>query len=311
MGLLAGRTVRVYNTEKFAGDAKAKVQKHELPPCPHLKRLAASLTASCTGCARLRRSRSSPPPAGRRPQLLNGLPRVSRALQKTLHQNQPRKNSRFAGVCALVLLLAVLAAGCGGARPVTARVSPVPGAYLEQGVASWYGIPFNGRRAADGEIFDMNQPVAAHRTLPFGSMVRVTNLTNGKQTEVRIIDRGPFVNGRIIDLSFGAARSIDMVGEGIARVRLELISSAAPLLAGNFTVQVGAFTQRQNAERLRERLLKRYTPIFIQESDTSGGHFFRVKVGRVATEQEAQQLATKLTSQERFQTFVVRLDETP
>ena len=129
------------------------------------------------------------------------------------------------------------------------------GNYVEQGVASWYGVPFNGRRAANGEIYDMNKPTAAHRTLPFGTVVRVTNLDNGRQTEVRIIDRGPFVQGRIIDLSFAAARSVDMVGAGIAHVRLELVSSPSrvPVEVGNFTVQVGAFTQRADAERLRER----------------------------------------------------------
>ena len=101
----------------------------------------------------------------------------------------------------------------------------VPGTFIEQGVASWYGYPFNGRRAADGEIYDMKQPVAAHRTLPFGSMCRVTNLRNGLTTEVRIIDRGPFAKGRIIDLSFAAASMIDMVGTGTAQVRLDLIAS--------------------------------------------------------------------------------------
>jgi rare lipoprotein A len=97
--------------------------------------------------------------------------------------------------------------------------------YTEQGIASWYGFPFQGRRASDGEIYDMNQMTAAHRTLPFNTIVRVTNLNNGMQTEVRIIDRGPFVEGRIIDLSLAAAKAIDMVGTGTAPVRLEMISA--------------------------------------------------------------------------------------
>jgi peptidoglycan lytic transglycosylase len=214
------------------------------------------------------------------------------------------------------------AAGCGGNRPARARVpaapAPVPGAYVEQGIASWYGVPFHGRRAANGEVYDMNRLTAAHRTLPFGSMVRVTNLDNGRQTEVRITDRGPFVQGRIIDLSFAAARSVDMVGSGIARVRLELLSVAgrpgppgAAATAGNFTVQVGAFTQRGNAERLRDRLMPRYAPIFIQDYDAPNGHFYRVRVGRVPSEQGAEQLAAQLRTQQRLNTFVVRLDETP
>ena len=208
------------------------------------------------------------------------------------------------------------ASGCGGNRPARANApaapAPVPGAYLEQGIASWYGVPFHGRRAANGEVYDMNQPTAAHRTLPFGSMVRVTNLDNGRQTEVRITDRGPFVEGRIIDLSFAAARSVDMVGSGIARVRLELLSAGRmPVGAGNFTVQVGAFTQRGNAERLRDQLMPRYAPIFIQDYDAPNGMFYRVRVGRVPSQQGAEQLAAQLRTQQRLNTFVVRLDETP
>jgi rare lipoprotein A len=181
---------------------------------------------------------------------------------------------------------------------------------VEQGIASWYGIPFDGRRASDGEIFDMRLPVAAHRTLPFGSIVRVTNLNNGLQTEVRIIDRGPFVAGRIIDLSLAAARILNLVGTGTAPVRIELLSSPAPL-AGDFAVQVGAFAQRENAERLQIRLSTRYMPIMIDEEDLPSGHFFRVRVGRVPTQEAAQRLAAALAGEGGLQTtFVVRLDKT-
>jgi rare lipoprotein A len=154
----------------------------------------------------------------------------------------------------------------------------------------------------------MNQPVAAHRTLPFGSVVRVTNLKNGRQTEVRIIDRGPFVGGRIIDLSFAAAREIDMVGTGTASVRLELVSSPGAPLAGDFTVQIGAFQQRDNADRLRAQMAAHY-PVLVVEYDGSDGHYYRVRVGREPSQQAAQQLAAKLAADGGFQTFVVRLDE--
>jgi len=204
------------------------------------------------------------------------------------------------------------AAGCGRSQPARAPAPPVPGAYVEQGIASWYGVPFHGRRAANGEVYDMNQPTAAHKTLPFGSIVRVHNLDNGRQTEVRITDRGPFVEGRIIDLSFTAARAVDMVGAGIARVRLELLSAGRVRGgAGNFTVQVGAFTERENAERLREQLMARYDPVYIQDYDAPNGYFYRVRVGRVPTQQGAERLAAQLASRERVHTFVVRLDETP
>jgi rare lipoprotein A len=118
-----------------------------------------------------------------------------------------------------------LATGC--ARKTSAHVpSPVKPARIgetETGIASWYGPPYHGRRSANGEIYDMEKLTAAHRTLPFDTWVEVTNLVNKKHVDVRITDRGPFVNGRIIDLSLAAAREIDMVGSGIVRVRIKVI----------------------------------------------------------------------------------------
>jgi rare lipoprotein A len=170
-------------------------------------------------------------------------------------------------------------------------------------------VPFNGRRAANGEIFDMNTLVAAHRTLPFGSILRVTNLNNGRDVEVRVIDRGPFVGDRILDLARAAAVSLDMIGTGTAPVRIELLSGPSP--AGEeFTVQIGAFAERAKAEQLRERLLAQYQPIFIQDFDAPAGHFYRVQVGRAPTSDAAQQLAAQLRASDGFQTFVMRLDQT-
>jgi len=193
-------------------------------------------------------------------------------------------------------------------KPGPAIPAAAPGRLLEEGNASWYGAPFHGRRTSNGEIYDMHQMTAAHRTLPFSTVVRVTNLTNGKQTEVRITDRGPFVEGRIIDLSMGAARAIDMVGAGVARVRLELVSGPHPT-AGQFTVQVGAFARPENATRLRTRLERTYQPILVQEYDSPKGKFYRVRVGRVASEDRAQRLAERLEREQQLKTFVVRLDE--
>ncbi|MBZ5698445.1 MAG: septal ring lytic transglycosylase RlpA family protein [Acidobacteriia bacterium] len=194
-------------------------------------------------------------------------------------------------------------------QPPTSSAPFVPGIYVEQGVASWYGVPFHGRRAADGEIFDMNSLVAAHRTLPFGSILRVTNLNNGRQIDVRVIDRGPFVEGRILDLARAAAAGLGMIGTGTAPVRIEMLSGPSPA-NGDFTVQVGAFADRANAERLRDRLLARYQPIFIQDFDAPNGHFYRVRVGRVPNPDAAQQLAAQLRNSDGFQTFVMRLDQT-
>ena len=190
--------------------------------------------------------------------------------------------------------------------------APAPAGYTEEGNASWYGEPFNGRRASNGEIYDMYKLTAAHRTLPFDTMVRVTNVNNGKSTMVRITDRGPFVENRIIDLSLAAAREIDLVGPGVAPVRVEVLGNNADPTAGFFTVQVGAFKDRGNAERLRDRLNASYSPIFIQQYDGPDGTFYRVRVGKVSGEDAAQQFSEQLRSREGFTPFVTRLDpETP
>jgi len=179
---------------------------------------------------------------------------------------------------------------------------------MEEGVASWYGIPFQGRRTSNGEIYDMHEFTAAHRTLPFNTVVRVTNLRNAKQTEVRINDRGPFVANRVIDLSLSAAQAIEMVGTGTAPVRVEIISGPNPQL-GFFGVQVGAFLVEENAERLKLQLATRYSSVIIATYDSPTGMFYRVRVGRVASENAAQQLADRLKTDEQLTTFVVRLDE--
>jgi len=185
---------------------------------------------------------------------------------------------------------------------------PVPSGYTEEGNASWYGVPFHGRHASNGEIYDMYKLTAAHRTLPFETMVRVTNLNNGKSTVVRITDRGPFVDNRIIDLSFAAAQEVDSVGPGVVPVRVEVLGGIDPT-AGFFTVQVGAFRDRANAERLRDRLYALYTPIFIQQYDSPDGIFYRVRVGRIAGEDAARQFGEQLHDREGFTPFVTRLDE--
>ena len=130
---------------------------------------------------------------------------------------------------ALAASLSILT-GC--AKKISAHVpSPVKPARIgetETGIASWYGVPYNGRRSANGEIYDMAKLTAAHRTLPFDTWVEVTNLVNKKQVDVRITDRGPFVTGRIIDLSLAAASEIDMVASGIVRVRIKVIRKPSP-----------------------------------------------------------------------------------
>jgi rare lipoprotein A len=187
--------------------------------------------------------------------------------------------------------------------------SAAPAGYTEEGNASWYGVPFNGRRASNGEIYDMYKLTAAHRTLPFETMVRVTNLNNGKSTTVRITDRGPFVDNRIIDLSLAAAREIESIGPGVVPVRVEVLTQGIDPTGGFFTVQVGAFRDPGNAERLRDRLNVSYSPIFIQQYDSPDGLYYRVRVGRITGEDAARQLGEQLRSREGFTPFVVRLDD--
>ena len=179
---------------------------------------------------------------------------------------------------------------------------------MEEGVASWYGVPFNGRRTSNGEIYDMHTSTAAHRTLPFNTVVRVTNMRNGKQTEVRINDRGPFVANRIIDLSMAASEAIEMIGTGTAQVRLEIVSETANPTTGAFGVQVGAFLQAENANKLKAQLEQQYPPVSVATYDSPSGTFYRVRVGRFATEDEAQDLATRLHAEQGYTTFVVRID---
>jgi rare lipoprotein A len=157
----------------------------------------------------------------------------------------------------------------------------------------------------------MYQFTAEHRKLPFETVVRVTNLVNGKQVDLRVIDRGPFVENRIIDVSLAGARAIDLVGPGTARVKVEVM--AAPpnvsVTGGRFAVQVGAFADRANAERLRERLLENYRPISIQDTTGPSGRLFRVRVGSEPSEASAQKLGYKLSGETGLHTFVIRLDD--
>ncbi len=112
---------------------------------------------------------------------------------------------------------------------VPVPAAPAPIGWTENGIASWYGVPYDGRRTASGEIFDMHAMTAAHRTLPFDTWVEVTNLKNGKQVDVRVTDRGPYIDGRIIDLSMGAAEHLGMVRDGIVKVRLQVIEPPPPV----------------------------------------------------------------------------------
>jgi rare lipoprotein A len=209
---------------------------------------------------------------------------------------------------ALPLAIFVLSA-CAKKHRVTAASAPAPQIRsAETGLASWYGHPYHGRAASNGEIYDMEKLTAAHRTLPFGTWVHVTNLANQKSVDVRIIDRGPFVNGRVIDLSHAAAQAIDLIGPGVAEVRLDILSAPQTASADNwYAVQAGAFRDKDRAEHLRATMAREYgsARLVLRPGSPS---LWRVLVGRESTEDAAGLLAERVRA-EVGPAFVVRLDE--
>jgi len=214
---------------------------------------------------------------------------------------------------ALVLMLVVLsgchkkhARGVPPPPPAPGGFVPYPG-YTETGIASWYGHPYHGRPAADGEIYDMEKLVAAHRTMPFNTWVRVENLNNGKSVDVRIIDRGPFIDGRIIDLSHAAAKAIDMAVSGTAMVRVVVIRAPESVPAALFAVQVGAFREHASAEKTRAEMAARFGLAQIMERRENPG-VWRVMVGAETSLEAANALLSRISQETEIKAFVVRLN---
>jgi rare lipoprotein A len=198
------------------------------------------------------------------------------------------------------LLLCAILLSAYGCKKSTAPVS----VSNEKGVASWYGVPFDGRPTASGEIFDKEKLTAAHRTLPFGTMVRVLNLHNQKTIDVKINDRGPFVADRIIDLAEAAARNIDV--SGTTDAELEILSVPPQRAADNFAVQVAMIEDHAEATRLRESLESQYGTASLALREGSPP-MWRVMVGMEPTEAAAAQLASRIPNP-RGANFVVRID---
>jgi len=216
-----------------------------------------------------------------------------------------------------------------GARPYEIngiRYFPLPDAdgFVEYGKASWYGEEFHGRPTASGRIYDMHGKSAAHKTLPLGTVVKVVNLANQKSIVVPVDDRGPFIKGRIIDLSYGAAKELDMIGPGVVPVKVEALAKEArrpepqdtvrPLLEredlrrGEFTVQVGAFENRANATALADRFSEVFD--FVQVAvyrDETGRVFYRVHVSKSGTLDEAETVEKRLGEMGFPNAFVVRM----
>ncbi|MCH5277870.1 MAG: septal ring lytic transglycosylase RlpA family protein [Desulfovibrionaceae bacterium] len=193
--------------------------------------------------------------------------------------------------------------GGGTGKPYTVRgktYRPYTTAhgFTEVGVASWYGPGFHGKKTSNGEIYNQNAMTAAHKLLPFNTSIRVTNLDNGRSTVVRINDRGPFVDNRIIDLSRRAAQELDMIGPGTARVRLEATDSKKPILTadgdmlGRFYVQIGAFGVAANAQKQLSAIKKQGLNGRILRSATSALSY--VQVGPFPSIDRAEDMLTRL-----------------
>ena len=233
-----------------------------------------------------------------------------------------------------LMVLAVIA-GCAATESTRPTRDPSPRPYKvagkwyqprshahgfrQKGIASWYGKKFHGRRTSNGEIYDMYGISAAHKTLPFNTVVRVHNLDNGKKIDVRINDRGPFVRGRIIDLSYGAAQKMGMVGPGTARVKIVALGTVrepsqwqqeertyvpVDYEQGVFTFQVGAFQNKSNAEKLRAKLDKKYQNAHITTHESPDGVFYRVRVGRFTTLEQARR-GEEILIREGFEPIIV------
>ena len=239
----------------------------------------------------------------------------------------------------LCLLLAVsLLPGCAHKRtqvevpppPVPAPQEPVPSAqdsapaaepdhdikvpagarpiFEQTGIASWYGPPYHNRRGSNGEIYNMNAMTAAHLTLPLGSIVRVTNIKTGHSALLRITDRGPFIEGRILDVSLAAAKALDVYLPGTAKVRLEVLEAPAALdSGGRWAVQIGSFADEQSAAEQADRLKRRYqTAKVLKFPSPTGSWWVRVRVAD-DDRQRCQQLVHE-TEPAEAPVFLVRLD---
>ena len=177
----------------------------------------------------------------------------------------------------------------------------------EVGLASWYGPPYANRKGANGQVYNQNAMTAAHRTLPFGTMVRVTNLANGESAMVRITDRGPFVHDRILDLSLAAAKATGVYRAGVAKVKIEVYSMPARASGENhWCVQVGAFTKPNDAVKLRDDLRRRYQTAKVIEFPGPTGHWVRISPAQ-PDKRHADEIAQSIKPKEAAAgTYVVR-----
>jgi rare lipoprotein A len=247
---------------------------------------------------------------------------------------------RFVAFLMVVLLAGSVLVSCGGKRPPVAneqgrqkatqkpytvlgkRYEPLKShvGFTQEGIASWYGKDFHGKKTSNGEIYDMHAMTAAHKTLPLGVFVKVRNRENGKELVVRVNDRGPFVKNRIIDLSYGAAKKLGVDAKGTAPVRIEALGYRAEGASGehykepetydrgNYSVQIGAFKDYQNARRLSEEMRKLHGHSEVRTGTVNGELFYRVQAGTYTSLKAAEDAEESFSDHGYPGSFVVSLD---
>jgi rare lipoprotein A len=215
--------------------------------------------------------------------------------------------SRWPIFLLVTILIGVLAA-CGRV-PKPTYFPGYPVGFVERGVASWYGPGFQGNKTANGERYDMHQLTAAHRTLPLGSIAVVRSMSTGRQVTVRINDRGPFARGRVLDLSLAGAHALGMTGAGTDEIELRVVGYQGRIAdMGVLRVQVGSFSDQQNALNLLERAKHLYSGGRVQVVDLPEGKRYRVQIGQFPREAQAEAAASHLEFSLSLQAFVFRDD---
>ncbi len=251
---------------------------------------SAAVLISLTGCGAHQQAKVSVPPAPSIEQSEN-TPESSSAetnSEAPPHETVPKEGDADAEALSIP----------AGAKPIL----------VETGLASWYGPPYHNRRGSNGEVYNMHAMTAAHRTLPLGSIVRVTNEKTAHSALVRITDRGPFVEGRILDLSLAAAKKVDVWRAGVTEVRMEVLYSPAPLqIGGRWAVQIGAFEKQHAADKLAGHLSRRYhTAKVLCFGSPVGDWWVRVRV-QDDSRKKAEEVARE-TRTDEGSIFLVRLD---
>lgn len=218
----------------------------------------------------------------------------------------------FLHFVAYCLLLAVLSSCTGSRQEVRHEYQNKTVA-----VASWYGPQFHGRPTSSGEIFNMHAMTCAHKEYPFGTRVKVTNILNDRSAECLVNDRGPFVEGRDIDLSYAMAKEIELIGTGTGKVILEVNGRDSSYIrpvkfqtsekTGLFAIQIGAFTENINAVQLKVALRLKYGNVYIQEAEVKGTTYYRVRVGNYENYNSALSIAEQL-GQEGYQALLMKAD---